>query len=264
MDDPEYTYSGQHDEGYESNRSTRSPASSPASSPAFEPIHPQPEPIQFSQQQRRKPRPFREWLRLLTDTFMVRGTHSPIQWMLDLRTYGLRVSYSTTAAGHVSWLGQDELLYKEVHFTMGDFRGFIHGLVSSVRQLMHKELLMGDAASAPKIPWEQLMDDPTQPKPGWCFLDDSRTRWPVHGPQWLIGRIQSEPRLQQRFVDGPERRIRMQAIDRYMQSIVQFREKLSVVIHVLNRPTRDPSRGPCASANAGYHIGLIQLRGTSQ
>lgn len=56
IDDPDYMYSGQHDEGYESDRSTREPSSSPA----FEPMHHQPELMQFSQQQRRKPRPFRE------------------------------------------------------------------------------------------------------------------------------------------------------------------------------------------------------------
>jgi hypothetical protein len=237
MDDPEYSYSGQHDEGYDSDHSTREPSSSPA----FEPVHRQPEPMQFSQQQRRKPRPFREWLRLLTDTFMVRGTHSPIQWMLDLRTYGLRIHYSSTATGHVSWLGQDELLYKEIHFTMGDFRGFVHGLVSSMRQLVHQELLMCDAASAPAIPWAQLMDDPTQAKPGWCFLNDSRTQWPVDGAQWLMSRIQREPRLQQRFVNGPERQLRMRAINQYMQSVVQFREKLAVCAHITaGQPGRAP------------------------
>ncbi|KAJ5609933.1 hypothetical protein N7510_006652 [Penicillium lagena] len=247
MDDVDYTYAGQ-DEGYGSesapgsapSSAASSPRSSPGSSPAFEPVHRR-EPMQFSQQQRRKPRPFREWLRLLTDTFMVRGTHSPMQWMLDLRTYGLRIHYSSTATGHVSWSGQDELLYKEVHFTMGDFRGFVHGLVSSMRQLLHEELLMCDAASAPTIPWDQMMDDPTQPKPGWSFLNDSRTPWPVPGAQWLIGRIQSEPRLQQRFIDGPERRFRMRAIERYMQNVVEFREKLSVGIHVTaGQPGRAP------------------------
>jgi hypothetical protein len=203
--------------------------------------------MQFSQQQRRKPRPLREWLRLLTDTFMVRGTHSPIQWMLDLRTYGLRIHYSSTAAGHVSWLGQDELLYKDVHFTMGDFRGCVHGLVTSMRQLMHQELLMcngaspASPASPPTIPWAQLMDDPTQLKPGWSFLNDSRTQWPVQGAQWLISRIQREPRLQQRFVNSPERQFRMRAIDQYMQSIVQFREKLAVCVHMT---AGQPSRAP--------------------
>ncbi|KAJ5455492.1 uncharacterized protein N7458_003756 [Penicillium daleae] len=123
MDDPEYIYSGQHDEGYDSDRSTRAPSSSPA----FGPTHCPPEPMQFSQQRRQKARPFREWLRVLTDTFIVRGTHTPMRWMLDLHTYGPRIHYSSTATGHMSWLGQDELLYKEVHFTMGDFRGYIHG-----------------------------------------------------------------------------------------------------------------------------------------
>jgi len=242
MEDADYIYAGQ-DEGYDSEsvRSTPTPASSPASSPAFEPVHPPPEPMQFSQQQRRKPRPFREWLRFLTDTFMVRGTHSPMQWMLDLRTYGLRIHYNSTATGHVSWLGQDELLYKEIHFTMGDFRGFVHGLVSSMRQLMHEELLMCEAASTPAIPWDQVMDDPTQPKPGWSFLDDSRTPWPLQGAQWLMNRIQREPRLQQQFIDGPERRFRIRAIERYMQSVVHFREKLAVGVHVTaGQPGRAP------------------------
>jgi hypothetical protein len=37
-----------------------------------------------------------------------------MQWMLDLRTYGLKIHYNTTSRGHVEWTG-DELLYKELH-----------------------------------------------------------------------------------------------------------------------------------------------------
>jgi hypothetical protein len=110
-----------------------------------------------------------------------------------------------------------------------------------MRQLMQQELLMCEAASTPAIPWDQVMDDPTQPKPGWCFLDDSRTQWPVQGAQWLMGRIQSEPRLQQRFVEAGERRFRIRAIERYIQSVVQFREKLAVAIHMTaSQPGRAP------------------------
>ena len=157
MEDPGYTFRGQ-DEGYASDSRHRTPEpSSTRSSPAFETMFSsQPAPVQFTQEQRAKPRRFREWLRLLTDRFMVRGTHSPMQWMLDLRTYGLRIHYSATAAGHVTWQGEDELLYKEAHFTMGDFRGFIHGLVSSMREHLHGQLLMCDADTAPAIPWDQI------------------------------------------------------------------------------------------------------------
>ena len=61
---------------------------------------------------------------------MVRGTNSPIQWLLDLRTYGLKIYYNSTTTGHVGWMNQDQLLYQQYNFTMGDFRGFIHGLTS--------------------------------------------------------------------------------------------------------------------------------------
>ncbi|RMJ26744.1 hypothetical protein PHISP_02398 [Aspergillus sp. HF37] len=50
-------------------------------------------------------RSFREWLGLMMDTFMIRGTQTPMQWMLDLRTYGLELYYNSTAEGHVGWTG---------------------------------------------------------------------------------------------------------------------------------------------------------------
>jgi hypothetical protein len=37
----------------------------------------------------------------MMDRFMVRGSHSPMQWMLDLRTYMLKIHYNTTSRGHV-------------------------------------------------------------------------------------------------------------------------------------------------------------------
>ncbi|KAG9378476.1 hypothetical protein A1F94_011592 [Pyrenophora tritici-repentis] len=63
----------------------------------------------------------------MMDRFMVRGSHSPMQWMLDLRTYGLKIHYNTTTRGHVEWTNGDELLYKELHFSMAQFRGMQQG-----------------------------------------------------------------------------------------------------------------------------------------
>ncbi|EAU31635.1 predicted protein [Aspergillus terreus NIH2624] len=45
-----------------------------------------------------------------------------MQTLLDWRTYGLRVHYNSTTPGHIMWQGTDERLYKELRFTMGDFR----------------------------------------------------------------------------------------------------------------------------------------------
>jgi hypothetical protein len=69
-------------------------------------------------------------------SFMIRGSHGPMQILLDWRTYGLKVYYNTTAPGHVGWIGDNELLYKDVYFIMGAFRGFVYGLVGFTRELL--------------------------------------------------------------------------------------------------------------------------------
>ena len=71
--------------------------------------------------------------------------------MLDLRTYGLKIHYNTTSRGHVEWTG-DELLYKELRFSMAQFRGMVHGLASESRQLLAEELLFSKATPIPAVP----------------------------------------------------------------------------------------------------------------
>ncbi|TKA44793.1 hypothetical protein B0A49_13622 [Cryomyces minteri] len=88
----------------------------------------------------------------MMDRFMVRGSHSPMQWMLDLRTYGLKIHYSTTSRGHVGWKGYDELLYKDMHFNMAQFRSMIHGLVTESRRLLMEDLLLFDGDHAHEVP----------------------------------------------------------------------------------------------------------------
>lgn len=64
--------------------------------------------MQFSQVASQEARSFREWLSSLMDAFMVRGLHILMQWMLDLRTYGLKVHYNSPRA---MWNGQDGTKY---------------------------------------------------------------------------------------------------------------------------------------------------------
>lgn len=66
----------------------------------------------------------------MMDRFMLKGTHGPMEWMLDLRTYGLTIHYNTTASGHISWTN-DRILYKTIEFSMSQFRGMIHSLVEN-------------------------------------------------------------------------------------------------------------------------------------
>jgi hypothetical protein len=119
----------------------------------------------------RRPKGCLQPVQQMMDRFMVRGSHGPMQWMLDLRTYGLKIHYNTTSRGHVEWTG-DELLYKELHFSMAQFRGMVHGLVSESRRLLTEELLFSKATPAPAVLWESMRDNPTDERPGWNFLKD--------------------------------------------------------------------------------------------
>ena len=64
----------------------------------------------------------------MMNRFMVRGSHELMQWMLDLRTYGLKIHYNITIEGHIDWV-KDQILYKQVQFSMSNFRSTVHGLV---------------------------------------------------------------------------------------------------------------------------------------
>lgn len=190
---------------------------------------------------RKTERRFREWLTLMMDCFMVRGTFSPLEYMLDLRSYGLKVHYNTTAEGHISWVAYDQLLYKELAFTMGDFRGMIHGLVTSAEQILYDQLLLQDRTTVPKIPWDTLMDDPSQHQTGFSFLQDPRTAWPVDGARWLMTRVVDETALQRRFIDPGQGTFRASTLAWYLRAVVRFLEQLAILIHfTAGQPARAP------------------------
>ncbi|PYH28097.1 putative telomere-associated RecQ helicase, partial [Aspergillus neoniger CBS 115656] len=110
--------------------------SDPISSPAFgTPVHAT---RQSTPSTMRSPPggTFPEHVESMVRKFMIRGTHGPMQTLLDWRTYGLRVHYNTSTPGHIAWLGSDEVLYKDVQFTMGRLRSFLHGLVDTTKSIL--------------------------------------------------------------------------------------------------------------------------------
>jgi hypothetical protein len=83
---------------------------------------------------------------------MVRGSHSLMQWMLDLRTYGLKIHYNTTSRGNIEWMAGDMLLYKNLHFTMAQFCSMVHGTHAECRRLLVEELLFCSGQTVPQVP----------------------------------------------------------------------------------------------------------------
>ncbi|KAL2823523.1 hypothetical protein BJY01DRAFT_256600 [Aspergillus pseudoustus] len=192
---------------------------------------------------------FHNHVQQMVRSFMIRGTHGPMQTLLDWRTYGLKVYYNTTALGHVGWIGDDKLLYKDMYFTMGVFHGFVHGLVGSARELLREILYISPPTTTkatststmdfPPILWSVLYNNPTQGKKGWCFLQDTRTRWLVKGKQWLIQQLRSEPAMQHQFIRRGQ--VQAQLVAQYLTRVARFKEKLAVAIHITGgQPARAP------------------------
>jgi len=74
-------------------------------------------------------------LEILVNRFLVRGSRSPFEWMLDLRSYGLKIARNTTSSGYINWEGET-IIYRTLSFLIANFREFLYKLISSTRALL--------------------------------------------------------------------------------------------------------------------------------
>jgi hypothetical protein len=73
-------------------------------------------------------------------------------------------------------------------------------------------------------------------------LKDHRTRMPVEGDKWLFERVGQDASIRSRFIKpGTQSGVDRQAVERYMDRVVEFREKLAVLMHIAGG---QPARGP--------------------
>ncbi len=182
-----------------------------------------------------------EYVARMMDRFMVRGSHSPMQWMMDLRTYGLKIHFNTTSEGHIDWV-DDQILYKSIQFSMSEFRGMIHGLVGESRRMLMKDLIFeDDDFNTPRIPWQSLRDNPIENTRGWNFIQDVRNQL-IDEQSWLFDRIGQNENVKRKFIK-PGRGLTWNraGIEEYMHRVMEYREKLLVLIHVTGgQPARAP------------------------
>ena len=176
---------------------------------------------------------------------------TPMQWIFRARSYGFKIRYTTTAEGCIQWIG-DTILYQQIRFNMAEVRTMMRGLVGEARDVLYKELMMVDvdsqghvdATQVPGIDWDTMVDNPSESRVGWSFLDDERSRFEVDGKWWLYQRMFTEQRVRERFlVESSEEcpRIRQDIADQYQRRIDRFRELLLVLFHLCGgQPARAP------------------------
>ena len=184
-----------------------------------------------------------EWVRKMMDGFMVRGCGSPMQWMLDLRGYGMKIDFNTTSVGHVNWRDGDTLEYKATKFNMAEFRGMVAQLQQATRRALLEDLMFAkDERDVPTVPWQHLYDDPSNNEAGWSFVRDQRSKLPLEGKDWLHERIGSRKDLRERFVRvGSASGIDRERMRDWLRQVAAFRGKLLALMHMTGG---QPARGP--------------------
>ncbi|RSL81538.1 hypothetical protein CDV31_017023, partial [Fusarium ambrosium] len=85
---------------------------------------------------------------------------TPMDWIFDTRTYGMKIRYATAAGGTIDWRG-DEITYRQVRFTMNSLSGMFDTLVQEARSMLCELTLFGadNLEGLPRIEWTRIEDD---------------------------------------------------------------------------------------------------------
>ena len=125
----------------------------------------------------------------------------------------------------------------------------IHGLVGEAQDELFGKLMMVDIDSehqvdptqVPAIHWDSMVDNPTESRVGWSFLDDERNKFDVDGQWWLYERMFKEQKLREHFLDrdSPQLQYNDEAVATYQRSIKRFQELLLCLLHTVSgQPAR--------------------------
>jgi hypothetical protein len=87
-----------------------------------------------------------------------------------------------------------------------------------------------------------MRNNPTNEQPGWNFLKNQRMQMPVDSKRWLFDQVGQDASICSQFMK-PESQsgVDQQVVERYMDRVVEFCEKLAVLMHI---SSGQPAQGP--------------------
>ncbi len=184
-------------------------------------------------------------LKYLMNHFMVRGTYSFVNYVIDLRAYGITIARETTSFGQINWV-KETIFFNTVSFSILAYRSFIYGLDTSTRGILLDDILFrstGNLAEIPAIPWEKFRENPLDTSPFFNFLDVPNTDLGVTDPKlWLYDRISQNTNLVNQFqVPGTTFAWNRKKLEGYFKKITGFLERLMLLMHITGgQPPRAP------------------------
>jgi RecQ family ATP-dependent DNA helicase len=119
----------------------------------------------------------------------------------------------------------------------------VHGLVEEAREVLFTKLMkvdmdaerQVDPQQVPAIHWDSMVDNPSESRVGWSFLDDERNKFEVDGQWWLYERVYKEQRLREQFIDPSRestKQVQEEEVEAYQRQVERFQELLLILMHI--------------------------------
>ncbi|KAL9572228.1 hypothetical protein ACKAV7_003641 [Fusarium commune] len=179
---------------------------------------------------------------------------TPMNWIINTRTYGLRIRYTTPGSETIDWRG-DQIIHGRIRIRMGEIADMLHNLVGRARETLSR-LTMTEGGGAggftargalPVIPWSQIEDQHGESSIDHSFLRNAgNAGWLAAGSDWVVKMIISRPdKWAEWMVEGAENNeyrehpYRGAAIRQYARDVEQFRGEIFMLMHMLGgQPAR--------------------------
>ncbi len=166
------------------------------------------------------------------------GRISPMDRILHMRTYGLKIRMTTKAGGTVSWEG-DSILVNKIKFNMDDIRTVVQGLYETVRKRLNELLYVDREDELPVLDLKSVCDNAAELSEGWNFLKDSRNEFTVDGERWVWRRLFAEEAIEQDFIIGGLDHVQSRddiqwnskKVEDYFRKVRRFKEELQALVH---------------------------------
>ncbi|EMT67217.1 Putative ATP-dependent DNA helicase Q1, partial [Fusarium odoratissimum] len=189
---------------------------------------------------------------------------SPMNWIINTRTYGMRIRYTTPGSETIDWRG-DQIIHGRVRIRMSEISDMLHGLVGQARQTLLR-LTSGRVGAddkdkegeqeqegiqqwppssdiLPPIPWSQIQDRHGESTLEHSFLrDEENQSWVEKGEGWVRKQIETSISRTKTWLARPFNKkcpYQEHAIRGYSRTIEQFRSQLFMLMHMLGgQPAR--------------------------
>ncbi|KAK4158624.1 hypothetical protein QBC43DRAFT_305290, partial [Cladorrhinum sp. PSN259] len=184
------------------------------------------------------------------------GLPTPIDWIFDCRTYGLKVCFTTPASGQLYWVGST-VTYRQITFSMAALTEMLHQIVGELGRMVDQLTFRSFGILPLDFDWSHLYDDLGNNQVGFSFIKDPRNTKTLAGfESWLIQQIVKTQPLKTHWLvrqDGLRLRFRSVAIKSYLEEVDQFRELLLIAIYLLaGQPPRTTELIGLRHTNTAY------------